>query len=164
MSDTIRISVIIMLGAGAIFTGGIVWYAWERVWIWRRLALAAYAVDFRRSLRKADPAMPILLVVCALAATVFTWRTGGEARTLAAVGIALLATILVSSILVAEPINSAFRRRPEGDVPPDAERLRRRWRSFHLVRTALAVTAFSLLVVAVTYARGNARVSARNPR
>jgi hypothetical protein len=96
--------------------------------------------------------MPILLVVCASATAVFAWRAGGEARTLAAVGIALLVTILVSSILIAEPINSAFRRRPEGDVPPDAERLRRRWRRFHLVRAALAVAAFSLLVVAVTYA------------
>jgi hypothetical protein len=37
---------------------------WERVWIWRRLELLAYAVDFRRSLRKADPALPILLVIC----------------------------------------------------------------------------------------------------
>jgi Anthrone oxygenase len=152
MSDSVRVSVIVMLGAGGIFTGGIVWYAWERVWIWRRLTLLEYAIDFRRSLRKADPAMPILLVVCASATAVFAWRAGGEARTLAAVGIALLVTIFVSSILIAEPINSAFRRRPEGDVPPDAERLRRRWRRFHLVRAALAVAAFSLLVVAVTYA------------
>jgi hypothetical protein len=152
MSDTVRLSVIVMLGTGGIFTGGIVWYAWERVWIWRRLTLIEYAVDFRRSLRKADPAMPILLVICAAAAAVFAWRTGGEARTLAAVGIGLLATILVGSIVVAEPINNEFRRRPEGVVPPDAERLRRLWRRFHLVRTALAVGAFSLLIVAVTYA------------
>jgi hypothetical protein len=152
MSDTARLSTIVMLGAGGIFAGGIVWYAWERVWIWRRLTLLEYAIDFRRSLRKADPAMPILLVICAAAAGVFAWRTGDWARTLAIAGIAVLATILVSSIVVAEPINSAFRRRPEGAVPPDAERLRRLWRRFHLVRTALAVTAFSLLVVAVTYA------------
>lgn len=152
MPDSVRVSVIVMLCAGGIFTGGIVWYAWERVWIWRRLTLLEYAIDFRRSLRKADPAMPIILVVSASSAAVFAWRAGGEARTLAAVGIALLMTILVTSIVIAEPINSAFRRRPEGDVPPDAERLRRRWRHFHLVRAALAVAAFSLLVVAVTYA------------
>jgi len=64
----------------------------------------------------------------------------------------VLATILVSSIVVAEPINSQFRRRAEGVVPPDAERLRWVWRRFHLVRTALAVAAFALLVVAATYA------------
>jgi hypothetical protein len=30
---------IVMLGTGGLFTGGLVWYAWERVWIWRRLDL-----------------------------------------------------------------------------------------------------------------------------
>jgi hypothetical protein len=151
VSDTVRIAMVVMLGAGGIFTGGIVWYAWERVWIWRRLTLLEYAIDFRRSLRKADPAMPILLVICAAAAAVFAWRADGSARSLAVAGIAVLATILVSSIVVAEPINSQFRRRAEGVVPPDAERLRRVWRRFHLVRTALAVAAFALLVVAATY-------------
>jgi hypothetical protein len=71
---------------------------------------------------------------------------------LAFAGIGLLAAILVSSIVLAEPINGQFRRRAEGVVPPDAERLRRRWRRFHLVRTALAVAAFALLVTAVSYA------------
>jgi hypothetical protein len=65
MSAALRVSTVVMLGAGGLFTGGVVWYAWERVWIWRRLTLRAYAVDFRRSLRKADPALPILLVICA---------------------------------------------------------------------------------------------------
>jgi hypothetical protein len=67
-------------------------------------------------------------------------------------GVVLLAVILVSSIILAEPINSQFRRPPEGVVPPVAESLRRRWRRFHLVRTALAVAAFALFVNAVAYA------------
>jgi len=69
-----------------------------------------------------------------------------------AAGIALLAAILVSSMVLAEPIKSQFRRRPEGVVPPDAERLRGVWPRFHLVRTALAVAAFGLLVTAASYA------------
>ena len=68
MSESVRVSMIVMLGAGGLFTGGLVWYAWERVWIWRRLDLHEYAVDFRRSVRKADPALPILLVICGVAA------------------------------------------------------------------------------------------------
>jgi hypothetical protein len=32
----------VMLSAGAPFGGGLVWQAWERVWIWRRLDLPAY--------------------------------------------------------------------------------------------------------------------------
>jgi hypothetical protein len=149
MPAAVRFATIVMLATGGLFTGGVVWYAWERVWIWRRLALAAYAVDFRRSLRKADP---ILLVICASAASVFAWQTSDAARILATAGIGLLAVILVSSIVVAEPINNQFRRRPEGAVPPDAERLRRVWRHFHLVRTALAVPAFAFFVTAVSYA------------
>jgi hypothetical protein len=152
MSAALRLSTVVMLGAGGLFTGGVVWYAWERVWIWRRLTLPAYAVDFRRSVRKADPALPILLVICAAGAGAFAWLTGGAGRTLAVAGIALLAVILVSSIILAEPINSQFRRLPEGTVPPDAESLRRRWRRFHLLRTALAVAAFALFVTAVSYA------------
>jgi Domain of unknown function (DUF1772) len=152
MSAALRLSTLVMLGAGGLFTGGVVWYAWERVWIWRRLPLAAYAVDFRRSVRKADPALPILLVVSAVGAGAFASLTDGAGGTLALAGIALLAVILVSSIIVAEPINSQFRRLPEGTVPPDAEALRRRWRRFHLVRTALAVAAFTALVTAVSYA------------
>lgn len=151
MSGVVRLATIVMLATGGLFTGGVVWYAWERVWIWRRLPLSAYAVDFRRSLRKADPALPILLVICGTAAAVFAWHTRDAARMLAAAGIGFLAVILVSSIALAEPINNQFRRRPEGVVPPDAEHLRRVWRHFHLVRTALAVAAFAFLITAVSY-------------
>jgi hypothetical protein len=59
--------------------------------------------------------------------------------------------ILASSLVVAEPINSRFRRLPEGVAPPDADVLRRRWRRSHLARTALAVGAFASFVVAVSY-------------
>jgi Anthrone oxygenase len=111
-----------------------------------------YAVDFRRSLRKADPALPILVVICAGAAAEFAWQTSGAATILATAGIVPLAIILLRSIVLAEPINNQFRRRPEGVVPPDAERLRLIWRRFHLVRTALAVAAFALIVTAVSYA------------
>jgi hypothetical protein len=151
VSDFVRLWTIVMLGAGAIFTGGIVWYAWERVWIWRRLTLAEYSVDFRRSLRKADPAMPILLVICGGAAGAFASLNVGPSRVLALVAVGLLTVVLVSSIVVAEPINSRFRRRPEGVVPPEAEDMRRRWRRFHLIRTPFALAAMACLVTAVTY-------------
>jgi hypothetical protein len=60
--------------------------------------------------------------------------------------------ILLGSLVLAEPVNSQFRQRPEGVVPPDAERLRRLWRRLHLVRTGLAVAAMGCLTTAVTYA------------
>jgi len=152
MSPALRLSTILMLGAGGLFTGGVVWYSWERVWIWRRLTLRAYAIDFRRSLLKADPALPILLLISAGGAGSFASFSGGSARMLSLAGIALLTVILVSSLILAEPINSQFRRVPEGTVPQSADHLRQRWRRFHLVRTALAVAAFALFVTAVSYA------------
>lgn len=152
MLDALRLSMVVMLAAGGLFTGGVTWYAWEGVWIWRRLTLLDYAVDFRRSVRRADPALPILLVISATAGGTFAALAGGTARPLAIAAIVLLAVVLITSIVLAEPINSQFRRRAEGVVPPDAERLRRRWRRFHLIRTALVVTAFCLMVIAVSYA------------
>jgi hypothetical protein len=151
VTEDLRLWTILMLSAGALFVGGLVWYAWERVWIWRRLDIRAFALDFRRSVRRADPAMPILLVICGNAAGVFASLTGGGSRTLALAGIGLLATILIGSIVIAEPINSRFRRLPEGQVPPQAEQLRRRWRYFHLARTGLGVVALACLITAVTY-------------
>lgn len=152
MGDALRPWAIVMLTSGSVFAGGLLWYAWERVWIWRRLDLRAYAVDFRRSVRKADPAMPILLVICATTASVFASMAEGEARVLALAGVGLLAVILVGSLVVAEPINSRFRRVPEGVVPPEADRLRRRWRRFHLVRTLVGLLALARLITASTYA------------
>ena len=93
MSNALRPWTIVMLGAGGLFTGGLVWYAWERVWIWRRLDLSEFAVDFRRSVRKADPAMPILLATSATAAGGFAWFTEGVSRALALVAIGLLVLV-----------------------------------------------------------------------
>jgi Domain of unknown function (DUF1772) len=152
MPDVLRPWTILMLGAGSLFTGGLVWYAWERVWIWRRLDLRDFAVDFRRSVRKADPAMPILLLICGAAAGAFALLTKGMPRTLALAGVGLLVVILISSIVVAEPINSRFRGLPEGVVPPEAEGLRRRWRRFHLLRAGLGMAAFACFITAATYA------------
>ena len=152
MTYDLRPWTILMLSAGALFTGGLAWYAWERVWIWRWLDIRAFAVDFRRSVRKADPAMPILLVICGTAAGVFASLAEGGSRKLALAGIGLLAAILLGSIFVAEPINSQFRRRPEGEVPPKADQLRRRWRRFHLARTYVGLAALVCLISVVAYA------------
>jgi hypothetical protein len=158
VTDALRPWTLVMLSTGALFAGGLVWYAWERVWIWRRLDLRAFAIDFRRSVRKADPAMPILLATSATATGGFAWFTEGVSRALALVAIGLLVLILVGSIVIAEPINSRFRRLPEGVVPPQADVLRRRWRRFHLARTCFGVAALVCLISAVTYASPSAGI------
>jgi hypothetical protein len=92
-----------------------------------------------------------LLTTTGTAAGIFASVTGGVPRTLAVVAIVQLGLVLVGSLLYAEPINSQFRGRREGDVPPGAANLRDRWRRFHLLRTGFAIAAFLLLVTAVTY-------------
>jgi hypothetical protein len=136
--------------AGGVFTGAISLFAWERLWLWRRMAIDQFAVDFRRSLRRADPAMPILLVITMVGAIGLASESSGAKQDLLLVAIACQLVILIGSAALAEPINSQFRRRPEGVAPPDAEGLRRRWRRLHLARTALALAAFGCIAGAVS--------------
>ena len=75
-------------------------------------------------------------------------RGAGRPATLAWLGTALIATIMVTSIVIAEPINSRFRRLPEGQRPEGAEQLRIRWRRFHLARTGVALLSLACLTAA----------------
>lgn len=152
MTTALRIGTIVMLIPGAVWAGITVTYAVERTNLWRRMPLEQYGVDFRRSLHRVDPLQPILLLICAAGAITFAVNTAGTARTVAWVGIAQLALVLVASVVVAEPMNSKFRRLPEGSMPDDAEQLRDSWRRFHLYRTIVTLGALACLVVAVTYA------------
>lgn len=140
---------VVALLAGGVFTGAICLFGWERVWLWRRMTADQYVVDFRRSLRRADPAMPILLIVSAIGSIGLAGESSGTTQTLLWTALACQLVILVGSAALAEPINSRFRRLPEGVAPPGVERLRTSWRRLHLVRTALALVAFTCTVVAV---------------
>ncbi len=133
-----------------LFSGGIFFVAVERVNLWRRMPVDQYVVDFRRSLYRLDPLMPILGVVAALAAVAFALNTEvGRAAALAWVGVGLIAVIMVTSILLAEPINSKFRRLQEGQAPDGVDLLRVTWRRFHLARTAVALAALACLAAAI---------------
>ena len=72
-----------------------------------------YAIDFRRSVYRMDPLMPIMGTISALGAVVFALNSDGRAAALAWIGVALIAVIMVASIAIAEPMNSQFRRLPE---------------------------------------------------
>jgi hypothetical protein len=54
--------------------------------------------------------------------------------------------IVVTSITLAEPINSKFRRLPEGQAPDRVEQLRIIWCRFHRARTVVALGALACLV------------------
>lgn len=143
------ISAWVMIAAGGLFAGGILFVAAERTNLWRRMPVEQYAVDFRRSLYRLDPLMPILGGISAMAAVVFALNSSGRARGFAWAAIALIAVIIVGSLAITEPMNAKFRRLPEGTVPDGAEQLRTTWRRFHLVRTLVAISAFACIAAAV---------------
>jgi len=141
-----------MLVVAGVFTGILCAFSVERVWIWDRLDIREYAVDFRRSMRRVDVVQPALLILAIALAAVYAARTSGSVRTETLVALACLVAILAGSVGVLVPMQKPFRNRPEGDIPPDAGRIRRQWRAGHLVRTGLGLVAFAFLVHAVVYA------------
>jgi uncharacterized membrane protein len=145
---TVQVSAWTMLVFCGLWTGGIMIFAVERTNLWRRMPIDQYAVDFRRSLFRVDPLMPILGIITAVAAAVFASKCGHSARILAWMGVILDALVIVISITIAEPINSKFRRLPEGQAPEMAEHYRVVWRRFHAWRTVVALGAFGCLAAA----------------
>jgi dipeptide/tripeptide permease len=140
----------LMLTFGGLFAGGIFFVAVERTNLWRRMPMEQFVIDFRRSLYRLDPLMPILGTVSALSAVVFGLNNGGPTAGLAWIGVALIVVIMIASIAVAEPMNSKFRRLPEGRVPNGTDDLRKRWRRFHLMRTVPALVSFGCFAAAAT--------------
>jgi len=145
---TTQLAAWVMLAFGGLFSGAILIYSVDRVHVWRRMPIDQYVVDFRRSVHRADPLVPIMGVLSALGAVVFALNNGGRAAVLAWTGLALIALIMVASITLAEPINSKFRRLPEGQAPDRVEQLRIAWCRFHRARTVVALGALACLVAA----------------
>ena len=143
-----RLAAWLMVMFGGLFAGGILIVAVERVNLWRRMPVDQYVIDFRRSLYRFDPLLPIMGTLSALGAVVFALNSEGHAAVLAWIGVALIAVIMISSIALAEPMNSKFRRLPEGQAPEGAEQLRITWRRFHCARTVVAVGALACLAAA----------------
>lgn len=147
-----RLAALTMLVTGGVWAGVIVLYAVERVNLWARMPIEQFVVDFRRSLYRADPLQPILAVVSLAGSVLFAVVSDGLAAVFAGVGAAMIFTVIVISVALPERINAQFRGRPEGEAPPDAEGLRRRWRTLHLIRTAPTLVALVALVLATTFA------------
>jgi hypothetical protein len=86
-----QISAWLALFFGGLWAGGILIFAVERTNLWQRMPIDQYAVDFRRSLLRADPMMPIFAVLTGIASTVFAiLLDGGAERALAWSGMGLV--------------------------------------------------------------------------
>src|SRR5690349_17686174 len=79
---------VLMLGIAlvvitGIWAGGITTIAWERIPVWRRLDPVPRAIDFRRTLHRMDPAMPVMAVAIIALGIAYALGHHGGARTLA---------------------------------------------------------------------------------
>lgn len=146
--STLEISAWIMLFFCGLWSGGILIFAVERTNLWRRMPIEQYAVDFRRSLQRVDPMMPILGGIAGIAAIFFALNSEGLPRTLAWIGVGAIVLVVIGSVTLVEPINFKFRRLPEGQVPERAEYYRTFWRNFHAARNLLALLALGFIAAA----------------
>jgi hypothetical protein len=137
-----------MVLSGALFTGGVVWFAWMRIPAWRTMAPADAEADFADSIRRADRVQPALLVVTLAAAIAFWVNATGSGRTLALGGIGGLVLTLVGSGAILVPLQRRIIRAPVANSR--VEVLRRLWSAGHLARTAVALASFVLLTLAAT--------------
>ena len=112
------------------------------------MPLKQYAVDFRRSLFRVDPMMPILGATAGVGATSFALNRGGAAAALAWAGVGFIVLVVVASIAIGEPINTKFRRLPEGQLPEQADHYRTLWRRFHAARNLAALATLACLAAA----------------
>jgi hypothetical protein len=137
-----------MLISGALFAGGVVSIAWERLPAWRAAELADFRIAFAHTLRRVDRLQPALLVVCLVSTIGFALGADRQAQVPALLAAAGFLAVLIGSGALLVPVQRRLVS-AESDLPSsEAERLRRLWLRGHVIRTVVAVAALVLAVVA----------------
>ncbi len=149
---TLEISAGTMLLFSGLWAGAVVAATVERAPIWALMPVDQYVVDFRRSLVRLGPLLAVMGLAAAASAVVFALHSSGAARSFSIAGVAGFVLVVLGSIVFVAPIESAFRRRPEGEIPDGALERRRFWRRFHTGRTLLVLATFACFVAAVLQA------------
>jgi hypothetical protein len=137
-----------MLISGALFTGGVVAIAWERIPVWRESDLLAFRDAFAHTLRRMDRMQPALLLTCLVSTIGFAIGAGGVARAFAVAAAAGFLLVLAGSGAWLVPIQKRLVTSERDQPAPELERLKRQWLHGHLIRTAVAVAALTLAAIA----------------
>lgn len=140
---------VVMLLAGGIASGNMWCITVDRLSVWTRMSIVDYATDFRRLLKNVDPMMPILVGLSGVGAVIVAIQTSGLTSALAWAVLGCQVLIILTSATLAEPVNSKFRRLPEGTPPERADYYQTFWARFHRLRTLASVVAFILAVSSV---------------
>jgi hypothetical protein len=136
---------ILMVVAVGIFAAGTVAAA-AKARGWRGMDLARFKEDFGRTIAFADKFQPALAVISLLLIARFV--TTSERTEIYAVGAAAaLLLILGLSVAILVPLQRRILRANESAEVTNA--LRDRWMNGHLGRTAVALAAFVLAVIAL---------------
>ncbi|MDQ4092567.1 MAG: DUF1772 domain-containing protein [Actinomycetota bacterium] len=105
---------------------------------------------------RALPPLGGLALIAALAALAASWGSPRDRR-LILTAVACLLIGLVITVVVHFPINAEIATWLPAAPPTDWQQIRDRWLAAHVVRTALSVAAFTLLVTSGPRHRGAAR-------
>ncbi|WP_326640348.1 DUF1772 domain-containing protein [Nonomuraea fuscirosea] len=108
-------------------------------------------------------AMPPLLlagIAASLVVSALSWSRGRLVFGLSVAALVLVILTVALTLAGLEPVNRIVDGWNPDLLPAGWEEIRRRWSSLHLVRTALALTAFVCLIVA----QGLDRLSTADPR
>ena len=145
--DEMNVWAILMLVSGGLFSGGVTVFAWERVPVWRDLAVPRFKTEFATTIHMADRVQPALLVASIVTAAGFALTTSGAARTLAIVGLGGFVVTLVASAAVLVPLQRRIIASSQEQAAV-VEVMRLRWFRGHLGRSALGVASFVLVAIA----------------
>lgn len=119
-----------------------------------RLPADRYVEVHRLIGRNYDPTMPLTVLSSTAIDIVLAFAGHRPAsQTLFAVAAGLLFGVSCVSHLANVPLNRAVRALPDGPVPADWADPRRRWRTWNLLRTGLAVSALAANAAAVVLGR-----------
>ncbi|MEU8360177.1 DUF1772 domain-containing protein [Nonomuraea sp. NPDC048882] len=116
----------------------------------------ALNVDYGRAM----PPLLLAAIAASLVAAALSWRHGRLVFGLSVAALVLVVGTVVLTLAGLEPINGIVDGWTPDQLPAGWEESRRQWSDLHLVRTALALTAFGCLIVA----QGVDRLHGADPR
>lgn len=138
-----------MLVSGGLFAGGVTLIAWERPPAWREADIPEFRAMFAYTLRRVDRVQPALAVLGLISTVGYSLSAAGHARVLAATAAIGFLSVLVGSGAWLVPIQRRLMT-GQSDRSADVLRFRATWIRGHLIRTLIALAAFTLAVVAAT--------------
>jgi len=143
-----RVWAITMLISGALFAGGAVWIAWERVPAWRAAELPEFLSTFAHTLRQVDRLQPVLLVIFMVSTVGFALGDDGPPPTPALVAASAALIIMTGSVAWLVPLQRRMVAYDADHPPPDVAELRAQWVRGHSIRAVLSVLALVLSAAA----------------